>query len=188
MEHQHQQKITNGNGYTKVADDIYCPQIIMPNTLQIRPPFPPFTNESALEKVRVFEDTWNSRDPKFVSMNYSESNVWRHSDELVNGREPLVVFLTKKWAKERDYRTIKELERFDENQIVVKFAHEWHNDKGAWFRSSGKENWEFNKQGLMVSVTVNSDNDMPIKEDERKFRWPLGRRPYNHLSLTELGL
>ena len=152
-----------------------------------RPPYPPFTKESAIQKVRAAEDAWNSRDPQRVSLAYSEDSRWRNRSEFINGREDIVAFLTRKWSKELDYRLIKELWSYDGNRIAVRFAYEWHDDSGNWFRSYGNENWEFNEQGLMIRRYA-SINDLPIKEEERKFRWPIGRRPDEHAGLTDLNL
>jgi len=159
----------------------------MDQSIQGRPPFPPFTKESAIQKVRAAEDGWNSRDPQRVSLAYSEDSRWRNRSEFINGREDIVAFLTRKWTKELEYRLIKELWCYNENRIAVRFAYEWHDDSGNWFRSYGNENWEFNQQGLMTRRHA-SINDLPIKEEERQFRWPLGRRPDEHVGLTELGL
>jgi len=159
----------------------------MSQSIESRPPYPPFTKESAIQKVRIAEDAWNSRDPQRVSLAYSEDSRWRNRSEFINGREDIVAFLTRKWSKELDYRLIKELWCYDENRIAVRFAYEWHNDLGNWFRSYGNENWEFNEQGLMVRRYA-SINDVPIKEEERKFRWSLGRRPDEHAGLTDLNL
>ena len=154
---------------------------------QGRPPYPPFTKESAIEKVRAAEDAWNSRDPRWVSLGYSEDSRWRNRSEFINGREQIVAFLTQKWQKESDYRLIKELWAHDGNRIAVRFAYEWHDDGDHWFRSYGNENWEFNEQGLMTRRHA-SINDLPIKEEDRLFHWPFGRRPDQHAGLTELGL
>jgi nuclear transport factor 2 (NTF2) superfamily protein len=159
----------------------------MNQSAESRPPFPPFTKESAIEKVRLAEDGWNSRDPHRVSLAYSEDSRWRNRSEFINCREKIVEFLTRKWTKELEYRLIKELWSYNENHIAVRFAYEWHDDSGNWFRSYGNENWEFNEQGLMTRRYA-SINDLPIKEEERLFRWPLGRRPDEHAGLTELGL
>ena len=152
-----------------------------------RSPVPPFTRETAIQKVRMAEDGWNSRDPQRVSMGYTLDSHWRNRAEFPKGREQIVEFLTRKWSKELDYRLIKELWAFDGNRIAVRFAYEWHDELGAWFRSYGNENWQFNAKGLM-ELRYASINDLPIKESERKFFWPLGRRPDDHASLSELGL
>ena len=152
-----------------------------------RPPLPPFDRGTAIKKVRLAEDGWNSRDPEKVSVAYSIDSSWRNRSEFVTGREAIVQFLTRKWAKELDYRLIKELWAFNENRIAVRFAYEWHDDSGDWFRSYGNENWEFNADGLMQKRYA-SINDLPIKESERKYHWPLGRRPDDHPSLSQLDL
>jgi uncharacterized protein len=153
----------------------------------IRPPVPPFTRETAAQKVRGAEDGWNSRDPAKVSLAYTVDSRWRNRAEFVNGRAEIVAFLTRKWAKELDYRLIKELWAFDGNRIAVRFAYESHDDSGNWYRSYGNENWEFDESGLM-RVRFACINDLPIKESERKYHWPLGRRPDNHPGLSDLGL
>ena len=159
----------------------------MSATPETRPPLPPFTLESAVQKVRLAEDGWNSRDPERVSMVYSSDSQWRNRAEFFSGREAIAQFLRRKWARELDYRLIKELWAFQEARIAVRFAYEWHDDSGNWFRSYGNENWEFNAQGLMQK-RIASINDLPIREADRKFRWALGRRPDNHAGLSELGL
>ena len=146
-----------------------------------------FTRETATLKVRKAEDNWNSRDPEKVSLGYTEDSRWRNRSEFVNGRAGIVAFLKRKWAKELDYRLIKELWAFDGNRIAVRFAYEWHDAGGNWFRSYGNENWEFNSSGLM-RVRHASINDLPILESERKYHWPLGRRPDDHPGLSDLGL
>ncbi len=153
----------------------------------VRPPLPPFTRESATQKVRMAEDGWNSRDPQRVSLVYTLDSQWRNRAEFPVGREQIVAFLTRKWARELDYRLIKELWAFDLNRIAVRFAYEWHDDSGQWYRSYGNENWQFDANGLM-ELRYASINDLPIKETERKFLWPLGRRPDDHAGLSELGL
>jgi nuclear transport factor 2 (NTF2) superfamily protein len=152
-----------------------------------RPPLPPFDRDSAIQKVRLAEDGWNSRDPERVSLAYSLDSVWRNRAEFLTGRGAIIEFLTRKWARELDYRLIKELWAFDENRIAVRFAYEWHDKDGNWFRSYGNENWEFNPDGLM-RLRYASINDLPIAESERKYRWPLGRRPDDHPGLSILGL
>ncbi|GGY83223.1 hypothetical protein GCM10011613_30130 [Cellvibrio zantedeschiae] len=152
-----------------------------------RPPFPPFTRETAIQKVRAAEDGWNNRDPVKVSLAYTPDSQWRNRNEFPQGREQIVEFLTRKWAKEKEYRLIKELWAFEGNRIAVRFAYEWHNEAGDWFRSYGNENWEFNEQGLMQKRYA-SINDLAIVESERKFYWPQGRRPDDHPGLSELGL
>lgn len=148
---------------------------------------PPFTLETATQKVRMAEDGWNSRNPEKVSLVYTPDSQWRNRAEFVNGRAEIVAFLTRKWARELDYRLIKEIWAHDGNRIAVRFAYEWHNDSGSWFRSYGNENWEFNAEGLMQRRFA-CINDMPISEVERKFHWALGRRPDDHPGLSDLGL
>ena len=152
-----------------------------------RPPFPPFTRESAAQKARAAEDAWNSRDPERVSLAYTPDSVWRNRSEFFTGREAIVQFLRRKWARELDYRLIKEVWACHEARIAVRFAYEWHDDSGNWFRSYGNENWEFADNGLMRR-RIASINDLPIREAERKYRWPLGRRPDGHPGLSDLGL
>ena len=152
-----------------------------------RPPLPPFTRETAIQKVRLAEDAWNTRDPAKVALAYSIDSRWRNRSEFINGREQIVAFLARKWAKELDYRLAKELWAFTANRIAVRFAYEWHDDSGHWYRSYGNENWEFNDDGLMVARFA-SINDLPISESDRKYHWPLGRRPNDHPGLSELGL
>ncbi len=159
----------------------------MSTAAQVRPPLPPFNRESAIEKVRLAEDGWNSRDPERVSLAYTLDTKWRNRAEFANTREEAKAFLTRKWAKELDYRLIKELWAYSDTRIAVRYAYEWHDDSGNWFRSYGNENWEFDEQGLMFQRYA-CINDMPIKESERKFHWPLGRRPDDHPSLSDLGL
>jgi nuclear transport factor 2 (NTF2) superfamily protein len=150
-------------------------------------PVPSFTFETASAKVRKAEDGWNSRDPHKVSLAYTTDSVWRNRAEFVTGRSEIVAFLTRKWAKELDYRLIKELWAFTGNRIAVRFAYEWHDDSGNWFRSYGNENWEFDEEGVMQRRFA-CINDLPIRESERKYFWPLGRRPDDHAGLSELGL
>jgi len=152
-----------------------------------RPPVPPFTRESAILKVRLAEDGWNSRDPERVSMAYTPGSSWRNRAEFVTGRADIARFLGRKWAKELDYRLIKELWAFEGNRIAVRYAYEWHDDSGNWFRSYGNENWEFDDNGLMARRFA-CINDLPIREADRKFHWPLGRRPDDHPGLSDLGL
>ena len=152
-----------------------------------RPPLPPFSAESAAQKVRMAEDAWNTRDPGRVVLAYTEDSRWRNRAEFLEGRDAIHSFLVRKWARELDYRLIKELWAFAENRIAVRFAYEWHDDSGHWFRSYGNENWEFEAQGLM-RLRLASINDLPIAERERKYQWPLGRRPDDHASLSTLGL
>ncbi|MDG1453390.1 MAG: nuclear transport factor 2 family protein [Methylophilaceae bacterium] len=154
---------------------------------ETRPPLPPFTREEAIQKVRMAEDGWNSRDAKRVSLVYTIDSQWRNRAEFPKGREQIVEFLTRKWARELDYRLIKEIWAFEGNRIAVRFAYEWHDDDGNWTRSYGNENWQFDEHGLM-ELRYASINDLPIKESERKFFWPLGRRPDDHAGLSELGL
>lgn len=156
-------------------------------TLESRPPFPPFTRDTALQKVRAAEDGWNNRDPVKVSLAYTLDSQWRNRSEFPCGRQQIVEFLTRKWAKEKDYRLIKELWAFADNRIAVRFAYEWQDEQGNWFRSYGNENWEFDSQGLMQKRYA-SINDLAINADERKFHWPQGRRPDEHPGLSELGL
>jgi nuclear transport factor 2 (NTF2) superfamily protein len=152
-----------------------------------RPPFPPFDAESAAKKVRMAEDAWNTRDPARVALAYTPDSRWRNRAEFVHGREAIEAFLTRKWDRELDYRLIKELWAFRGNRIGVRFAYEWRDDSGHWFRSYGNENWEFDEHGLM-RVRIASINDLPIGERDRRYRWPLGRRPDGHPSLGDLGL
>ena len=152
-----------------------------------RPPLPPFTLETAIQKVRMAEDAWNSRDPERVSHAYTEECHWRNRVEFVSGRAEIAAFLKRKWARELDYRLIKELWTHHESRIAVRFAYEWRDDSGHWFRSYGNENWEFDVHGLM-RLRIASINDLPILEAERKMRWALGARPDDHPGLTDLGL
>jgi nuclear transport factor 2 (NTF2) superfamily protein len=155
--------------------------------METKPPLPPFNFESATLKVRLAEDAWNSRDPARVAQVYTEDTVWRNRAEFPVGRTQVQEFLQRKWARELDYRLIKELWAFTDNRIAVRFAYEWHDDSGHWFRSYGNENWEFNEHGFMQSRFA-SINDRPIQAQERLFHWPLGRRPDEHASLSALGL
>ncbi len=152
-----------------------------------RPPVPPFDEETARIKVRAAEDGWNSRDPAKVALAYTTDSQWRNRSEFVNGRAEIEAFLTRKWARELDYRLIKEVWAYAGNRIAVRFAYECHDDGGNWFRSYGNENWEFDEQGLM-RLRIASINDLPIRDEDRLFHWPLGRRPDDHLGLSELGL
>ena len=152
-----------------------------------RPPIPPFTQETAIIKVRAAEDGWNSRDPAKIALAYTPDSKWRNRSNFITGRGEIETFLTSKWQREQDYRLIKELWTFGENRIAVRFAYEWRDDSGNWFRSFGNENWEFTDAGLMRR-RIASINDLPIKESERKYHWPLGRRPDDHPGLSELGL
>ncbi len=155
--------------------------------MESRPPLPPFTFETAVQKVRAAEDGWNNRDPQKVSMAYTAQSTWRNRVEFVSGRDEIAALLTRKWARELDYRLIKEIWAFGGNRIAVRFAYEWHDDAGNWFRSYGNENWEFDDNGLMA-VRHASINDLPIKAADRKYFWPLGRRPDDHPGLSDLGL
>jgi nuclear transport factor 2 (NTF2) superfamily protein len=152
-----------------------------------RPPLPPFTRDSAAEKVRLAEDACNSRDPARVALAYTVDSRWKNRAEFLKGREEIVAFLTRKWTRELDYRLIKELWVFESNRIAVRFAYEWHDDSGQWLRSYGNENWEFDEAGLMRRRLA-SINDLPIDEADRKFHWPRGRRPDGHPGLSDLGL
>jgi uncharacterized protein len=152
-----------------------------------RPPLPPFTAETAALKVRLAEDAWNSRDPARVVLAYSQDSRWRNRAEIFQGREAIQAFLQRKWARELDYRLVKELWAFTGDHIAVRFAYEWHDDSGNWFRSHGNENWEFDAHGLMRRRLA-SINDLPIAESERKYRWALGPRPDGHPGLSKLGL
>jgi nuclear transport factor 2 (NTF2) superfamily protein len=152
-----------------------------------KPPVPPFDAATAAQKVRLAEDAWNTRSPERVSLAYTRDSSWRNRAEFLSGREAIVQFLARKWSKELDYRLIKELWAFHADRIAVRFAYEWHDDSGNWFRSYGNENWEFDEYGLMRR-RIASINDQPIQESERKYRWPLGPRPLDHVGLSELGL
>ena len=154
---------------------------------QVRPPVPPFDRDSAIQKVRLAEDAWNSRDPERVSLAYRADSVWRNRAEFITGREAIVQFLRRKWARELDYRLIKELWAVTGDRIAVRFAYEWHDDSGQWHRSYGNENWEFDKHGFMQR-RIASINDLPIQGTDRKYHWPLGRRPDEHPSLSALDL
>ena len=155
--------------------------------IEPRPPLPPFTRETAMQKVRMAEDGWNSRDPQRVAQVYTPDSRWRNRAEFIHGRDEIVAFLARKWARELDYRLIKELWAFTDHRIAVRFAYEWRDDSGHWYRSYGNENWEFADNGLMRRRHA-SINDLPITETERLFHWPLGRRPDEHPGLSELGL
>ncbi|PKO47108.1 MAG: DUF1348 domain-containing protein [Betaproteobacteria bacterium HGW-Betaproteobacteria-22] len=159
----------------------------MNTPIEARPPFPPFTRETATQKVRMAEDGWNSRDPKRVALAYTPDSIWRNRSEFPRGRAEIEAFLTRKWARENEYRLIKELWAYEANRIAVRFAYEWHDDAGNWFRSYGNENWEFDESGLMQKRFA-SINDLAITESERKFHWPQGRRPDDHPGLSDLGL
>lgn len=156
-------------------------------TAEPRPPLPPFTHETAVQKVRMAEDGWNSRDPERVALAYTVDSRWRNRSEFPRGREQIREFLTRKWQREQQYRLIKELWAFEGHRIAVRFAYEWHDAEGQWYRSYGNENWEFDEHGLM-QVRHASINDLPIREDQRLFHWPQGRRPDEHPGLSELGL
>ncbi|GLI91432.1 nuclear transport factor 2 family protein [Methylocystis echinoides] len=152
-----------------------------------RPPLPPFTRETAIQKVRMAEDAWNTRDPERVALAYTPDSRWRNRAEFPVGRAEIIAFLTRKWAREIEYRLIKEMWAFTDNRIAVRFAYEWRDDSGSWFRSHGNENWEFDENGLM-RLRFASINDQPITEADRKYRWPLGPRPADHPGLSALGL
>lgn len=159
----------------------------MSDQINVRPPLPPFSLESAILKVRLAEDGWNSRDAAKVAQAYSLDTHWRNRAEFADGRDQAQAFLERKWSRELEYRLIKELWAFTDNRIAVRYAYEWHDDSENWFRSYGNENWEFGADGLMVNRYA-CINDLPIRETDRKFRWPLGRRPDDHPGLSELGL
>ncbi|VCM29136.1 Protein of uncharacterised function (DUF1348) [Burkholderia pseudomallei] len=159
----------------------------MSDSTEIRPPVPPFTRETAIQKVRAAEDGWNTRDPERVSLAYTPQSKWRNRAEFATGRAEIVALLRRKWTREIDYRLIKELWAFTGNRIAVRFAYEWRDDAGNWFRSYGNENWEFDENGLMAHRHA-CINDMPIREADRLFHWPLGRRPDDHPGLSDLGL
>lgn len=159
----------------------------MSATEKPRPPFPPFDAETAARKVRMAEDAWNTRNPERVALAYTPNSVWRNRAEFFSGREAIAEFLARKWAKELDYRLIKELWAYAGNRIAVRFAYEWHDSAGQWFRSYGNENWEFDEYGFMQR-RIASINDLAIQENERKYHWPLGRRPDDYATLSELGL
>lgn len=152
-----------------------------------RPPLPPFNRETAVQKIRLAEDGWNTRDPERIALAYTQDSVWRNRSEFVTGRDAIIQLLKRKWERENEYRLIKELWAFDGNHIAVRFAYEWRDDSGNWFRSYGNENWAFNEAGLMQHRFA-SINDLAITEADRKFYWPLGRRPDEHAELSELGL
>ena len=152
-----------------------------------RPPLPPFTADTAAQKARMAEDGWNSRDPARVALAYTPDSRWRNRSEFLAGRDAIEAFLVRKWTRERDYRLIKEVWSFHDNRIAVRFAYEWHDDAGQWFRSYGNENWEFDDAGLM-RVRIASINDLPIDAEARLYHWPLGRRPDDHPGLSALGL
>ncbi|HPH13932.1 MAG TPA: nuclear transport factor 2 family protein [Burkholderiaceae bacterium] len=153
----------------------------------VRPPLPPFTLDAAIQKVRLAEDAWNSRDPERVALAYTVDSQWRNRAEFIGGRMAIQAFLTAKWARELEYRLVKELWAYQGNRIAVRFCYEWHNEAHCWFRSYGNENWEFDETGLMTR-RIASINDLPISKDDRKLLWPVGRRPDDSLSLSQLGL
>lgn len=155
--------------------------------METKPPLPPFTLETAIQKVRMAEDAWNSRDPERVALAYTTGSQWRNRAEFPVGRAAIKEFLQRKWARELEYRLIKEIWTFAGDRIAVRFAYEWHDGEGQWFRSYGNENWEFDANGLMQRRFA-SINDLPIAEADRKYHWPLGRRPDDHPGLSELGL
>jgi uncharacterized protein len=157
------------------------------STPMSRPPLPPFTAATAAQKARMAEDAWNTRDPARVALAYTTDSRWRNRAEFLQGRDAIVAFLTRKWSRELDYRLIKEVWAFRESRIAVRFAYEWHDDSGHWFRSYGNENWEFDDEGLM-RLRIASINDLPIAADAREYHWPLGRRPDDHPGLSDLGL
>lgn len=159
----------------------------MNHATEPRPPLPPFTRETAIQKIRMAEDGWNSRNAEKVSLAYTPDSRWRNRADFPTGRAQIVEFLTRKWQREQEYRLIKELWAFTDNRIAVRFAYEWHDTDANWFRSYGNENWEFNEQGLM-GYRYASINDLAIEESERKYHWPQGRRPDDHPGLSELGL
>jgi nuclear transport factor 2 (NTF2) superfamily protein len=159
----------------------------MTSTTETRPPLPPFDLESARHKIRLAEDGWNSRDPKRVALAYTIDSQWRNRSDFLVGREQIIEFLARKWQREHEYRLVKALWAYADNRIAVRFAYEWHDESGNWFRSYGNENWEFNSEGLM-QFRYASINDLPISNSDRKFHWPRGRRPDDHLELSELGL
>jgi nuclear transport factor 2 (NTF2) superfamily protein len=159
----------------------------MATTTELRPPVPPFTRETAVQKVRMAEDAWNTRDPQRVSLAYTVDSEWRNRSEFARGRDEIVRFLERKWARELGYRLVKELWACDGPRIAVRFAYEWRDDSGHWYRSYGNENWDFDTNGLMKKRYA-SINDLPIAETDRKYRWTIGRRPDDHPGLSELGL
>jgi nuclear transport factor 2 (NTF2) superfamily protein len=156
-------------------------------TDESKAPFPPFSDETARVKVRLAENAWNSKNPEKVSLAYTSDSRWRNRTEFPQGREQIKAFLTRKWERELDYRLVKELWAYDHNRIAVRFAYEWHDNNGNWYRSYGNENWEFDDKGLMQSRFA-SINDMPISEEDRLFHWPSGPRPDDHPALSDLGL
>jgi len=191
--HAHQMAATafggarGGLASGKCGSTLSCCEIATYDTMETRPPLPPFTPDTARQKARAAEDAWNSREPVRVSLAYTPDSEWRNRAEFFSGREAIVAFLQRKWARELDYRLIKEVWAFAHDRIAVRFAYEWHDDSGSWFRSYGNENWEFDASGLMRKRYA-SINDLPIREADRKYRWTLGRRPDDHPGLSELGL
>ncbi|MCG3200912.1 MAG: hypothetical protein NFCOHLIN_00774 [Gammaproteobacteria bacterium] len=159
----------------------------MTTNVEARPPLPPYARETAILKVRMAEDAWNTREPERVALAYTPDSRWRNRAEFIEGRTGIIEFLRRKWARELDYRLIKELWACEEARIAVRFAYEWHDDSGNWFRAYGNENWEFDEHGLMRRRYA-SINDLPIRPEERKYHWPLGRRPDDHPGLSDLGL
>lgn len=159
----------------------------MSDTPESRPPFPPFNREDAIKKVRMAEDGWNNRNPNKVALAYTPDSIWRNRAEFIHGRDEIVEFLKRKWARELEYRLIKELWAVQDNRIAVRFAYEWRDDSGQWYRAYGNENWEFDEHGLMRRRHA-SINDLPIAEEDRKFYWPQGPRPQDHPGLSELGM
>jgi nuclear transport factor 2 (NTF2) superfamily protein len=162
-------------------------EIMATAAITTRPPLPPFTRESATQKVRLAEDGWNTRDSEKVALAYAIDSRWRNRSEFIRGRTEIIAFLSRKWAKELGYRLIKELWAFTDNRIAVRFAYEWHDDSGQWYRSYGNENWEFNADGLMAA-RIPSINHLPISASDRKYHWRFGPRPDNHPGLSDLGL
>jgi uncharacterized protein len=169
------------------AAPVSCRGVTMSTNNEQRPPLPPFTRETAIKKVRLAEDAWNTREPGRVALAYTVDSRWRNRAEFIHGRDEIVGFLTRKWARELDYRLIKELWAFEGNRIAVRFAYEWHDDSHNWFRAYGNENWLFDENGLMAQRHA-SINDIPITAADRKFHWPQGRRPDDHPGLSDLGL
>jgi nuclear transport factor 2 (NTF2) superfamily protein len=180
---EYQAAVQAAPGSAMMGVESICAEVFM----DTKPPLPPFTAETAAQKARMAEDAWNTRDPDRVVQVYTPDTVWRNRAEFPVGREQVRQFLQRKWAKELDYRLIKEVWAFAGNRIAVRFAYEWHDDSGHWYRSYGNENWEFNDQGFMQRRFA-SINDLPIQASDRQFHWPLGRRPDDHPSLSDLGL
>jgi uncharacterized protein len=173
--------------FTWACRSAHFPHLLNEGFKMSRPPLPPFTAETAAQKARMAEDAWNTRDPARVALAYTPDSCWRNRAEFLQGRAEIEAFLTRKWNRELDYRLIKEVWTFRENRIAVRFAYEWHDDSGNWFRSYGNENWEFDAHGLM-RLRIASINDLPIRESKRKYHWPVGRRPDDHPGLSDLGL